>query len=86
MKVAFTSRGWDDYVSWGNDRATRKRIHQLIADIQRNGHAGLGKPERLSRTRSDWWSRRIDDKNRLVYRLSDDGLEMAQCRGHYDDK
>jgi toxin YoeB len=50
------------------------------------GHAGLGKAERLSGTRSEWWSRRIDEKNRLVYRLADDGVEIVQCRGHYDDK
>jgi toxin YoeB len=63
-----------------------KRINELIRDIVRNGNDGIGKPEPLKGKLSGWWSRRIDDTNRLVYRLvGDDILEISQCRGHYSD-
>ena len=86
MRLSFTDEGWDDYLSWGDDKRARRQIHRLIADIQRNGNMGIGKPEALRGDRSGWWSRHIDDKNRLVYRVSAGGVEIAQCRGHYGDR
>jgi len=85
MRINFTETGWADYIYWqAQDRKTIIRINKLIQDIERNGHDGIGKPEPLRGDLSGWWSRRIDDTNRLVYRLQDEGLEISQCRGHYD--
>jgi len=88
MKINFTETGWRDYVYWeSQDKKTLKRINNLIEDIERNGHDGIGKSEPLRNDLSGWWSRRIDEKNRLVYRLiGDEALEISQCRGHYGDK
>ena len=87
MKVNFTETGWKDYVYWETqDKKTLKQINRLISDIERNGWDGIGKPEALHGDLSGWWSRRIDEKNRLVYRLADNAVEIAQCRGHYSDK
>ena len=88
MKVNFTETGWNDYLYWQKqDKKTLKRINTLIQDIFRNGYGGIGKPEALRGEFSGWWSRRIDDANRLIYRLVNDGsVEISQCRGHYDDK
>jgi toxin YoeB len=88
MKVNFTEIGWRDYIYWeGQDKKTLKRINLLLSDIGRNGHVGIGKPEPLSGDLSGWWSRQIDDKNRLVYRLAgDEAMEISQCKGHYSDK
>ena len=88
MKVNFTETGWRDYIYWENqDKKTMKQINRLIDDIGRNGHDGIGKPEQLCGDLSGWWSRHIDEKNRLVYRLVDDNaVEISQCNGHYRDK
>jgi toxin YoeB len=88
MKVDFTKTGWSDYIYWQeHDKKTLKQINRLILDIERNGHDGIGKPEPLRGEMSGWWSRRIDEKNRLLYRIAEDGdaMEILQCRGHYDD-
>jgi toxin YoeB len=87
MKIKFTETGWRDYIYWqGQDKKTLKQINKLIADIERNGYDGIGKPEPLRGELAGWWSRRIDEKNRLVYRLTgDDSAEVLQCRGHYVD-
>jgi toxin YoeB len=87
MNINFTDTGWDDYVFWINqDKKTIKRINNLIEDIERNGHDGIGKPEPLRNYLSGWWSRRIDENNRLVYRIiSDNTIEISQCKGHYSD-
>ncbi|WP_353097672.1 Txe/YoeB family addiction module toxin [Tissierella praeacuta] len=70
MKINFTEIAWKDYVYWqGQDKKRIKRINQLIQDIDRNYNEGIGKPEALKGNLSGWWSRRIDDKNRLVYRI-----------------
>ncbi len=87
MRKIWSGRSWDEYIEWQNeDRRTLRRINALIKDIERNGPlSGMGKPERLSYNLSGWYSRRIDDKNRLVYRMvGDNALEIAQCKGHYD--
>ena len=87
MRKLWTDRGWADYVSWQTeDKKTLKKINQLITDIERNGYSGIGKPEPLRNDLSGWWSRQIDDKNRIVYRLKDGNVEISQCKGHYDDK
>ena len=88
MKINFTETGWRDYLYWeGQDKKTLKRINNLIEDIERNGHDGIGKPESLRNDMSGWWSRRIDEKNRLVYRLiGGEAVEISQCKGHYGDK
>lgn len=87
MKINFTEIAWQDYIYWqGQDKKTIKRINQLIQDIDRNHNEGIGKPEALRGNLSGWWSRRIDDKNRLVYRIENNIIQIAQCKGHYDDK
>ncbi|MFA7147744.1 MAG: Txe/YoeB family addiction module toxin [Syntrophomonadaceae bacterium] len=87
MKINFTEIAWSDYIYWQKqDKKTIKRINQLIQDIDRNNNEGTGKPEALKGNLSGWWSRRIDDKNRLVYRIQGNIIEISQCRGHYDDK
>lgn len=87
MRLNFTEIAWQDYLYWqGQDKKTLKKVNQLLQDIARNGYTGTGKPEPLKGSLSGWWSRRIDDANRLVYRLQGDGdIEIAQCRGHYGD-
>jgi len=82
----FTERGWSDYLSWQHDKRVLRRIHQLIAEVQRDAKSGLGKPEQLRGDYSGWWSRRIDEQNRLVYRVENGAMEVAQCAGHYQDR
>jgi len=84
MSLLWTDEAWKDYLYWqSQDRKTLKRINQLVRDIQRSPYAGIGKPEPLKGELSGWWSRRIDETNRLVYRLKGDFIEIAQSRGHY---
>ena len=86
MRKLWTDRAWEDYLYWQNqDKKTLRRINLLIKDIERNGHGGIGKPEPLKANLSGWWSRRIDDVNRIVYRFKDGNIEISQCRGHYED-
>ena len=88
MKIKFSETGWSEYLYWQmTDKKTLKKINRLIEDIARNGYGGIGKPEGLKHDLFGWWSRRIDDKNRLVYRITENGTaaEIAQCRGHYSD-
>lgn len=78
---------WEDYVYWQTqDKKTLKRINALLKDIDRNGYEGIGKSEPLTGNWSGYWSRRIDEKNRLVYRIVDETIRIAQCRTHYGDK
>jgi toxin YoeB len=87
VKKLWTDRAWEDYLYWqGQDRRTLKKVNQLITDIERNGYTGIGKPEPLRGDLSGWWSRHIDNANRIVYRLKNGNVEIAQCKGHYDDK
>jgi toxin YoeB len=87
-KLLFSDDAWEDYLSWQTeDKKTLKRINALIKDIERNGSRGIGKPEPLRANLSGYWSRRIDDFNRLVYRILDNGvIEIHTCRSHYGDK
>jgi toxin YoeB len=87
MNINFTPTGWSDYTYWQTqDKKTIRKINRIIQDIARNGNIGIGKPELLQEDLSGWWSRRIDEINRLVYRLVDESIEISQCRGHYGDK
>lgn len=86
MKKIWHDDAWADYLYWqSQDRKTLKRINLLLQDIERNGYSGLGKPEPLKGDYSGWWSRRIDDCNRIVYRICDGEMEIVQCGGHYGD-
>lgn len=84
----FLPEAWGDYVYWqGQDKKTLRKINQLLKDISRNPFKGIGKPEPLRENLSGWWSRHIDDGNRIVYRILDNGnIEIAQCGRHYSDK
>ncbi|MCL2407865.1 MAG: Txe/YoeB family addiction module toxin [Defluviitaleaceae bacterium] len=78
---------WEDYLYWQmQDKKTIKRINKLIQDIERNGYSGIGKPEPLKHALSGFWSVRIDDKNRIVFRIENGRLEITQCGSHYRDK
>lgn len=87
MNKIFSPEAWDDYVYWQNqDKKTLKKINALIKDIQRSGaECGIGKPEALKGELSGFWSRRIDEKNRLVYRVTGSNLEIVSCKTHYGD-
>ena len=86
MIVAFADKGWEDYLYWqNNDKKVLKRINLLLQDIKRNpdDNNGLGRPERLKENLSSYYSRRITSEHRLVYKLLDDLIVVAQCRHHY---
>jgi len=88
MKLIFSSRSWDDYVFWqDSDPNMVNRINVLIADAKRHPFQGIGKPEPLRNEMAGWWSRRINDEHRFVYRVrgagADQALEIASCRFHY---
>ena len=87
-KLSFTLDGWDEYTAWQTeDKRTLKKINNLVADILRNGNEGIGHPEPLKGNLSGYWSREIDEKNRLIYKTLDNGkVLIAHCNGHYDDK
>lgn len=85
MRLLWEDRAWDDYLYWQKqDKKTLKRINTLINDIKRNPFDGIGKPEPLKENLSGYWSRRIDDKNRVVYYEQDNIIYILACRGHYD--
>jgi len=85
MKKVFSDESWADYVYWQTqDKKTLKRINALLQDIERNGHKGIGNPELLKGT-AGYWSRRINEKDRLVYKIGDGEIMIAQCRTHYGD-
>ena len=84
MKILWEDRAWSDYLSWQEeDKKTLKRINKLITDIQRNPFEGIGKPEPLKENLSGWWSRRIDEGNRIVYFVKDGIVHIVACKGHY---
>jgi toxin YoeB len=87
MNKIWQDDAWEEYLSWQTqDKKTLKRINQLLKDIDRNGYDGIGKPEPLKHEFQGFWSRRIDDSNRLVYRIENGQIEIAQCGSHYRDK
>jgi toxin YoeB len=85
MRLVWDENAWEDYLYWqGQDKRILKRINLLVKDIERNGNEGIGKPEALKHGFQGFWSRRITDEHRLVYRLDDGAVLIAQCRYHYD--
>ena len=86
MRLLWDDRAWEDYVYWQTqDKKTLKRINAIVRDIQRDRYDGIGKPEPLKGNLSGWWSRRIDEENRVVYKEKKDTIIIASCRGHYDE-
>jgi toxin YoeB len=85
-RIVFVAAGWDMYLYWqGQDKKTLKRINLLIEAARREPFDGIGKPEPLLGNLSGYWSRRIDDAHRLIYRATGDDLIIIACRFHYDD-
>lgn len=86
MRILWEESAWEDYLYWQmQDKKTLKRINALIKDMQRSTFEGIGKPEALKENLSGYWSRRIDDINRIVYCERDGSIVIASCKGHYDD-
>ena len=86
MNKAFTDIGWEDYLYWQTeDRKTLRKINTLLKDIERNGNEGIGKPEPLTGDLSGFWSRRINQYDRLLNALEMDQIIIIACRYHYDD-
>ena len=84
MDITFSTQAWEDYLYWNaTDKKIFKKINTLIKECQRTPFDGIGKPEPLKHELAGVWSRRIDREHRLVYRVKDDVLEIAQCRHHY---
>lgn len=86
MKLLWEESAWEDYTYWQTkDKTILKRLNKIIKDIQRNPFDGIGKPEPLKENLSGWWSRRIDDKHRIVYKEINGYIVIASCKGHYDN-
>ena len=87
MNKDFSDDAWDEYLFWiAQDKKTLKKINNLLNDIERNGNSGLGKTEPLKGDFSGYWSREIDEKNRLVYKIDGNIIKIIQCKNHYNDK
>ena len=85
MNKTWSDEAWEDYVGWqSEDKKTLKRINLILKDVERHPFEGIGKPEPLKGELGGFWSRRIDEKNRLVYRIVPSGLEILSCKGHYE--
>lgn len=84
MKIIFSENAWEDYLYWqSTDKKIVKRINTLIKEITRNPFEGIGKPEALKHALSGYWSRRVDDSNRMVYKIVGESVLIAQLRHHY---
>ena len=84
MKIIFSANAWDDYLYWQQtDKKMLKRINKLIKEICRSPFTGIGKPEPLRHGLAGYWSRRINDEHRIVYKITEDALLVAQLRYHY---
>lgn len=87
MKIQFNEEAWEQFLYWmEQDKKTLRKINKLLADIERNGNKGLGHPEPFKGNLSGFWSREIDEKNRLVYIIENDIITVIQCKNHYSDK
>lgn len=87
MKKNWHDKAWEEYLYWQTqDKKTLKKINELLKDLDRNGYKCKGKPEPLSGNLSGYWSVRIDKKNRIIFSIKDDVIEIVQCGTHYDDK
>lgn len=86
MRKLWTDEAWEDYLFWqAQDRKTVMRINGILKDIERNPFSGIGKPEPLKHERQGYWSRRIDEANRIVYKVDNNTLIIVQCGTHYGD-
>ena len=84
MNITFTEKAWDEYIYWQTqDKKFLKKLNALIEEVTRTPFEGTGKPEPLRHELAGFWSRRISDEHRLVYRIKDGTLEIVQCRYHY---
>lgn len=84
MKLVFSDEAWEDYLHWqAQDRRMVERINKLIRETQRDPFSGIGKPEQLKHALAGFWSRRITDEHRMVYKVEGDALLLAQLRYHY---
>ena len=87
MKLLWQESAWEEYLHWqSQDKKTLRKINKLLTDINRNGYQCTGKPEPLKGDLGGYWSVRIDEKNRLVFRIKDGRFEIWQCGSHYRDK
>jgi len=86
MNLIWNDEGWEDFTSWIHDAKMLRRILLILKDIQRSPFSGIGRPEELKHDMSGWWSREIDGKHRIVYKVIDGAIRVASCRGHYNDK
>ena len=85
MNKVFSENAWQDFMVWvREDRKIARRINELLTDIGRNGHEGIGKPEALRHDLSGYWSRRITQKDRLIYSFDEKNIYIAACKGHYE--
>ena len=85
MKYIFVDESWEDYLYWQKtDKRILKRINELLKDISRTPFSGKGKPEPLKYKYKGYWSRRIDQENRLIYQVKNNEIRIAKCRFHYD--
>ena len=86
MSKIWADRAWEDYLYWQDEnRKTLRKLNKLIKEIERDPYSGIGKPEPLRHEWQGYWSRQIDEKNRIIYRMVNKHIEIAQCRSHYDD-
>ena len=84
MKLIFSEQAWEDYLYWQRtDRKVLEKVNTLIREIQREPFSGIGKPEPLKHAFAGYWSRRLNDEHRIVYRVRDDSMLIAQLRYHY---
>ena len=87
MNIYWDEKAWNEYLYWQiQDKKTLKRINNLLKDIDRNGYNGIGKPEPLKGDYSGWWSVRIDEKNRLIFKIENEQIKILECGTHYGDK
>ena len=87
MNKLFSDNAWQDFQSWiQEDRKIAKKVAAMLADIERNVHQSIGKPEALRGNLTGYWSRRITEKDRLIYRFDETTIYIAACKGHYNDK
>ena len=85
MIYIFVDESWDDYLYWQqHDKKKVKKINELLKDIVRTPFEGLGKPGALKHKYAGFWSRRIDEEHRLIYRFNQDEIQIVKCRHHYD--
>lgn len=85
MNITFTETAWKEYLEWQKiDKKILKKINDILEDISRNGHQGIGKPEALKHELAGLWSRRITLEHRIIYSIKDEVISIISCRGHYN--